>query len=246
MLLFSDIPASLNAILPEDFGGRVKLVLREPGWHWPVHAEEASSKAETLRLVRNRHHRHGWQARALNAVDFVHISDQNERVLQLKSGQAQVISAVPLTEASALQADPPVAPEEFPSLAATVRSPTSRRPSSWTGCVAADQSRARRPGHRVGHHRRHRQAVRCSSRPADSTTRTTSDAELQPQRGQGRAAAVADHASSVSAAGVECNSRTSPAAPLPSSSSQLLDHGHARRARSMLSSRWPSRPSTTR
>jgi ABC-type transport system substrate-binding protein len=31
----------------------------------------------------------------LNAVDFVYISDDNQRVLQLKSGQVQVISAVP-------------------------------------------------------------------------------------------------------------------------------------------------------
>ena len=55
-------------------------------------------------LGRNPHY---WQAGKpyLDGVDFVYINDDNQRVLQLKSGQVQVIAAVPPTQVSALAAD---------------------------------------------------------------------------------------------------------------------------------------------
>gem|GEM_PF-10314 len=112
----SDISVFANAIMPKDFGGQsASAFFASPVGTGPF-TLKSFVKGGNVSLVRNPNY---WQAGKpyLNAVDFVYISDDNQRVLQLKSGQVQVISAVPPTQVSALKADSSVVLEQFPSWA---------------------------------------------------------------------------------------------------------------------------------
>ena len=112
----SDISVFANAILPKDFGGQSETAFFASPVGTGPFTLKSFVKGGNVSLVRNPHY---WQAGKpyLNAVNFVYISDDNQRVLQLKSGQVQVISAVPPTQVSALKADSSVVLEEFPSWA---------------------------------------------------------------------------------------------------------------------------------
>ena len=112
----SDISVFANAILPKDFGGQSESAFFASPVGTGPFTLKSFVKGGNVSLVRNPHY---WQAGKpyLNAVDFVYISDDNQRVLQLKSGQVQVISAVPPAQVSALKADSSVVLEEFPSWA---------------------------------------------------------------------------------------------------------------------------------
>ena len=67
-------------------------------------------------LTRNKNY---WQPGKpyLDEVNFSYISDDNQRVLQLKAGQVQVISAVPPAQVAALKANPALVLEAFGSWA---------------------------------------------------------------------------------------------------------------------------------
>ena len=112
----SDISVFANAILPKDFGGQSESAFFASPVGTGPFTLKSFVKGGNVSLVRNPHY---WQAGKpyLNAVNFVYISDDNQRVLQLKSGQVQVISAVPPAQVSALKADTSVVLEEFPSWA---------------------------------------------------------------------------------------------------------------------------------
>ena len=110
----SDISVFANAIMPKDFGGQsASAFFASPVGTGPF-TLKSFVKGGNVSLARNPHY---WQAGKpyLDAVNFVYINDDNQRVLQLKSGQVQVISAVPPTQVSALKADSSVVLEEFPS-----------------------------------------------------------------------------------------------------------------------------------
>ena len=112
----SDISVFANAIMPANFGGQsASAFFASPVGTGPF-TLKSFVKGGNVSLARNPHY---WQAGKpyLDAVEFVYISDDNQRVLQLKSGQVQVISAVPPTQVSALKADSSVVLEEFPSWA---------------------------------------------------------------------------------------------------------------------------------
>jgi peptide/nickel transport system substrate-binding protein len=113
----SDISVFANAILPKDFGGQsASAFFAAPVGTGPF-TLKSFVKGGNVSLERNPHY---WQAGKpyLDAVNFVYINDDNQRVLQLKSGQVQVISAVPPTQVSALKADSSVVLQEFPSWSA--------------------------------------------------------------------------------------------------------------------------------
>ncbi len=110
----SDISVFANAIVPKDFGGQSESAFfAQPVGTGPF-TLKSFTKGGNVSLVRNPHY---WQAGKpyLDEVDFVYINDDNQRVLQLKSGQVQVISAVPPTQVSALKADSSVVLKAFPA-----------------------------------------------------------------------------------------------------------------------------------
>jgi peptide/nickel transport system substrate-binding protein len=112
----SDISVFANAIMPKDFGGQSESAFfARPVGTGPF-TLKSFTKGGNVSLVRNPHY---WQRGKpyLDAVNFVYISDDNQRVLQLKSGQVQVISAVPPTQVAALKSDSSVVLEAFPSWA---------------------------------------------------------------------------------------------------------------------------------
>ena len=112
----SDISVFANAILPKDFGGQsASAFFASPVGTGPF-TLKSFVKGGNVSLARNPHY---WQVGKpyLDAVDFVYINDDNQRVLQLKSGEVQVISAVPPAQVSALKADSSIVLEEFPSWA---------------------------------------------------------------------------------------------------------------------------------
>jgi peptide/nickel transport system substrate-binding protein len=113
----SDISVFANAIVPKDFGGQsASAFFASPVGTGPF-TLKSFVKGGNVSLARNPHY---WQAGKpyLDAVNFAYISDDNQRVLQLKSGEVQVISAVPPAQVSALAADSSVVLEQFPSWAA--------------------------------------------------------------------------------------------------------------------------------
>lgn len=110
----SDISVFANAILPKDFGGQsASAFFASPVGTGPF-TLKSLVKGGNVTLARNPHY---WQAGKpyLDAVDFVYINDDNQRVLQLKSGQVQVISAVPPAQEAALKADSSLVVQDFPS-----------------------------------------------------------------------------------------------------------------------------------
>jgi peptide/nickel transport system substrate-binding protein len=112
----SDISVFANAILPKNYGGKSESAFFASPVGTGPFTLKSFTKGGNVSLARNPNY---WQAGKpyLDAVDFVYIDDDNQRVLQLKSGQVQVISAVPPVQVAALQADPSVTLKEFGSWA---------------------------------------------------------------------------------------------------------------------------------
>ena len=113
----SDISVFANAVLPKDFGGQSESAFFAAPVGTGPFTLKSFTKGGNVSLERNPHY---WQKGKpyLDAVTFAYVSDDNQRVLQLKSGQAQVISAVPPAQVAALQADSSVVLKEFPAWAA--------------------------------------------------------------------------------------------------------------------------------
>jgi peptide/nickel transport system substrate-binding protein len=112
----SDISVFANAILPKDFGGQSSSsFFARPVGTGPFRLK-SFTKGGDVSLERNPHY---WQPGKpyLDAVNFVYINDDNQRVLQLKGGQVSVISAVPAAQVAALKANLAVVLREFPSWA---------------------------------------------------------------------------------------------------------------------------------
>jgi len=112
----SDISVFANAIVPDDFGGLSESAFfAHPIGTGPFLLKSFVKGASAL-LVRNEHY---WQPGKpyLDGVSFNYIPDDNQRVLQLKTGAVDVISAVPPAQVAALKADPSLVLEEFGSWA---------------------------------------------------------------------------------------------------------------------------------
>jgi peptide/nickel transport system substrate-binding protein len=112
----SDISVFANAILPKDFGGQSESAFFASPIGTGPFMLKSFVKGGNVSLQRNPHY---WQTNKpyLDAVNFVYVNDDNQRVLQLKGGQVQIISAVPATQMSALKADSSLVVEAFRSWA---------------------------------------------------------------------------------------------------------------------------------
>lgn len=112
----SDISVFANGVLPKDFGGQSESAFfADPVGTGPF-TLKSLVKGGNVALERNPHY---WQAGKpyLDAVNFIYVNDDNQRVLQLKGGQVEVISAVPATQVAALKADSSLVLKAFGSWA---------------------------------------------------------------------------------------------------------------------------------
>jgi peptide/nickel transport system substrate-binding protein len=112
----SDISVFANGVLPKDFGGQSESAFfKNPIGTGPF-TLKSLVKGGNVTLERNPHY---WQPGKpyLDTVNFIYINDDNQRVLQLKGGQVEVISAVPATQVAALKADPSLVLNAFGSWA---------------------------------------------------------------------------------------------------------------------------------
>ena len=110
----SDISVFANAIVPANFGGATaKSFFTHPVGTGPFELK-SMTKGAGATLIRNPHY---WQPGKpyLDEVVFSYIPDDNSRVLQLKSGEVSVISAVPPAQVSSLKADSSVVVGLFPA-----------------------------------------------------------------------------------------------------------------------------------
>ena len=112
----SDISVFANAILPSNFGGQSESAFFANPIGTGPFVLKSFVKGGNAVLAKNKHY---WQPGKpyLDEVNFSYISDDNQRVLQLKAGQVDVISAVPPAQVAALKADPALVLKAFGSWA---------------------------------------------------------------------------------------------------------------------------------
>jgi peptide/nickel transport system substrate-binding protein len=105
----SDISAFSNGIMPAHYGGKSEAAfLKNPVGTGPFMLTGAFTPGgNSLTLARNPNY---WQKGKpyLDAVDFLFVDNDNQRVLQLRGGQVQVIDSVPPAQVTALKANPNV------------------------------------------------------------------------------------------------------------------------------------------
>jgi peptide/nickel transport system substrate-binding protein len=112
----SDISVFANGVMPKDFGGQSESAFfKNPVGTGPF-TLKSLVKGGNVTLERNPHY---WQPGKpyLDTVNFIYINDDNQRVLQLKGGQVEVISAVPAAQVTALKADSSLVLKAFGSWA---------------------------------------------------------------------------------------------------------------------------------
>jgi peptide/nickel transport system substrate-binding protein len=106
--LLSDVSAFSNAILPANFGGASEAsFFANPIGTGPFTVSGFKPNAPSLTLQRNASY---WQKGKpyLDAVTFLFVDDDNQRLLQLRGGQADVIDLVPPSQVAALKSNPNV------------------------------------------------------------------------------------------------------------------------------------------
>ena len=111
----SDLSVFANAILPAGFGGQTeKEFFNAPIGTGPFTLDGFTPDATSLTLKANAHY---WQAGKpyLDAVEFVYVDSDNQRVLQIQGGQADIIDNVPPAEVAALQGSSNLGVELFPA-----------------------------------------------------------------------------------------------------------------------------------
>lgn len=110
----SDISVFANSILPKDFGGQsASAFFNNPVGTGPF-ILQSFTKGASATLKRNPHY---WQTGKpyLDQISLGYVSDDNQRVLQLKSGQLDVISTVPASAVGQLRTDSSVTVGIFPA-----------------------------------------------------------------------------------------------------------------------------------
>jgi len=101
----SDISVFANAIMPANFGGKSQTeFFKNPVGTGPFTVKGFKPNASSLTLKRNPHY---WQAGKpyINAVDFLFVDNDNQRLLQLRGGQVQAIDLVPPSQVASLKKD---------------------------------------------------------------------------------------------------------------------------------------------
>jgi peptide/nickel transport system substrate-binding protein len=99
----SDISAFSNAIIPANYGGMsAAAFFKNPVGTGPFTVTGFTPDAPSLTLKKNPHY---WQSGKpyLDAVTFSFVDDDNQRLLQLRGGQADVIDLVPPSQVTSLK-----------------------------------------------------------------------------------------------------------------------------------------------
>jgi peptide/nickel transport system substrate-binding protein len=110
----SDISVFANAILPANYGGKSeKAFFKSPvgTGPWLLPQWQADSN---LTLKANKNY---WQKGKpyLDSVAITYVSDQNQQLLQLRSGAAQIVDNVPPSNVASLKSDSSVTLTQFES-----------------------------------------------------------------------------------------------------------------------------------
>jgi len=103
--LLSDVSAFSNAIIPANYGGAAeKAFFADPIGTGPFTVSGFKPNAPSLTLKRNPSY---WQKGKpyLDAVTFLFVDDDNQRLLQLRGGQADAIDLVPPSQVASLKAN---------------------------------------------------------------------------------------------------------------------------------------------
>lgn len=103
--LLSDVSAFSNAIMPANFGGASESsFFTQPIGTGPFTVSAFTPNAASLTVKRNPSY---WQSGKpyLDAVDFLFVDDDNQRLLQLRGGQADVVDLVPPSAVASLKAN---------------------------------------------------------------------------------------------------------------------------------------------
>ena len=112
----SDISVFANAILPANFGGQsAKEFFSSPIGTGPFTFEGTfTPDADSVTLKANPNY---WQAGKpyLDAVEFLYVDNDNQRVLQIQGGQVDIIDLVPPAEVSSLKASSGLSVDLFPA-----------------------------------------------------------------------------------------------------------------------------------
>jgi len=99
----SDISVFANGILPANYGGKTEAeFLANPIGTGPFTVTGFKAGVSTLTLQRNVHY---WQAGKpyLDAIEFVSVDNDNQRVLQLRGAQVHIADSIPPAQVSSLK-----------------------------------------------------------------------------------------------------------------------------------------------
>jgi peptide/nickel transport system substrate-binding protein len=111
----SDISVFANAILPNNFGGKTEAeFFKAPVGTGPFTVSGFTSDASSLTLTKNPGY---WQVGKpyLDAVELLYVDDDNQRVLQLRGGQVDLIDSVPPADVASLKSDSSLTLSLFPA-----------------------------------------------------------------------------------------------------------------------------------
>ena len=111
----SDISVFANGIMPANYGGKSETeFFANPIGTGPFTLSGFKSDAPSLTLQANKSY---WQAGKpyVDAVEFLNVGDDNQRVLQLRGGQVDVIDSVPPANVKALGSDSSLEAKLYPA-----------------------------------------------------------------------------------------------------------------------------------
>ena len=111
----SDLSVFANAVLPADFGGQSeKEFFNAPIGTGPFTLDGFTPDASSLTLKANPNY---WQAGKpyLDAVEFLYVDNDNQRVLQIQGSQVDIIDTVPPANVSSLRASNNLSVDLFPA-----------------------------------------------------------------------------------------------------------------------------------
>src|ERR1700685_3724188 len=110
----SDISVFANAIIPANFGGKTeKAFFAKPIGTGPFLLDSFTPSSNLTRKANP----HDWQAGKpyVDSVQLNYVDNDNQRVLQIQSGQADIIDSVPPANVASLKKAAGVNVELFPA-----------------------------------------------------------------------------------------------------------------------------------
>ncbi|HXW78482.1 MAG TPA: ABC transporter substrate-binding protein [Acidimicrobiales bacterium] len=111
----SDISVFANAVLPADFGGQSEAdFFKSPVGTGPFTLTSFTPDASSLTLSANPNY---WQAGKpyLDAVEFLYVDNDNQRVLQIQGGEVDIIDTVPPADVASLRGSADLSVYLFPA-----------------------------------------------------------------------------------------------------------------------------------